>query len=129
MKSKNFTVKQLKTVDEIVKAGQVLENGASVPENAERYLKEGSLIYIAEEVVDSKLKLNKLLDNRETKYLIRVTDDNSLMGSNYFSGHKVAPPSKEDAKEIVELMIKSKLIKEDETTKEYLSGTFKTWNI
>lgn len=129
MKSKNFTIKQLKTVDEIVKAGQILENGASVPENAERYLKEGSLIYIAEETVDSKLELNKLLDNKETKYLIKVSKDNELIGSHYFSGHKITPPNKEDAKEIVELMIKSNLIKEDETTKGYISGEFKVWNI
>lgn len=128
MQSKNFSLKQLKTIEEVIKAGEVLENGASVPSNAERYLKEGSLIFIAEEVVDSKLKLTTLLDNRETKYLIMVSKDNNLVGSHYFSGYKITPPSKEDAKEIVELMIEHKIIKEDEITAEYLSGAFKLWN-
>lgn len=119
MKSNSFTLRELTEIHQVMEVGRKFVNAAGNEHRAKQYLEKGKL-FVAEEIS----KINRLLDDHSgDKFLIWVVG-NYLMGGYYFSGHRMALPSIEEAKEITQTMLDSSLIEPNEISQSYLDGTF-----
>lgn len=93
----NFLIRKITNVDELVKLGAQLRNGASMKSDADRYIKTGSVY-----VVESKNIRNLL-------YMILI-ENNTIPAIQYFSGKDISEVPKTDGEEILRALVKEKII-------------------